>query len=1489
MEETDALQQNTENRVLENPYATSPLEKKRILNNPYATPIQVIGMEEDKSILEYIRDEQEAQAMRSRIKNAEILSKTLNIPVEYAYQNETEIRKNLYPGVDESSGNFANKLKIVWDFNSKQEQINQLRWQQINGYDNGKISEEIKKIRVSMPEKNEVDRITEFLMSNESMGNKIIELAKSFPYVAVSQGPRMLEGAKLGVPIAIGGAVAGGIVASGPGALVGAKYGFYAGQTMATFRSTTGGIIDSVMTEAEMNGISIDPKKYAAVAYAGGFASALIDTMSLNFGLTKSVAGKTLKEVMEDVAKVNTQTAIKDQVKLTAIATAKKAGGWLEPGLVEGFTETIQGMTENYSSEVIKALHNIDVENLEKFLDKKAVDPIDVAISGKFSKKPMKDILADSLLEGAMAIPMAVVSAGLLDVGSNIVRKNAVNSSRINEAKINEEVKNINKEQSTENVTDKKVKKETEPVVVQGENLTVKSKIFKKMDTALKNGDFKNLNNYIDHVEKTLDLYEKPKGGLSVFYKTFSLITEGQDKTYVMSEHNIGDEKIIIGKHRNGDKAFEVRQYVNGENEITFEDNITGYEAYKITNKINDSTMEGNLPSNWKEYFSHEELQTVYKAFGSDPILFDRKVKTPVSKKDKKKGQAMTISTVKEFSEMAVANQSNIVKMQLIKTFYYNLKSRIATSQDLLASSGNLAEAINAIIKDDDIPINLRNFLSEKLVEFGTRPDLSDSNLARLKSLKENKATSGAFDPSSTEDLLLLGTDENTYNLENIDPRILNDILVKFSEKKDLANFVTNINGKRVSQLKSKILAELNVNAKKSVGDDVSQISAVKRFFNATKGVFIVNQRQYHNLVEMIGGEHSLFSKVFYHSLRDKEIAIKSQTQKFHDDIKNEFLKSVDQKEIDSMNSVKIKIPGFNFPAISFWQGVSILMHMDSKKNRNQIKEHGMRYKDFMGRTIDFKGEDFFEAVKKEVSQYPVAQAYVRAFRNVSTELLHMQNATKIKLDGVPLTSEFNWFPMKNAEETFVDTDFKTLDKDTKGKNYLSVRHGSLIGRNDELVAGPLMLDDALNTMFNVVHNGTAFAIMEPTFWTISKLLEDKEIQNSIENRHSAEHYNVLKRAIEYQAGITIKNNSMEQAISVFRTNMTAAITKGNIFMALKAPISIIYGLQHLSPTNMLDAVNRIMFNPKESKEYVARVSPLIKDRILNGGGESLQEVMRKMSGQRTLKNNKAISIIGDYGLIRSLDINTCIAIFLAGEKEGMDIIESGKLTDKFRQFTGVDSITSRMTASEKSGLARVYAEEIVRRTQPAQSNLNQHNYYRSGELMKTMSTFGSFVNISHNMVDVCFHQIKKYGPSAVPGALFTLSLIAMSSAAAFGVDVLKDKILERETKKRFGDVMASAFLSNTFILRDVYGMWYGKKAYGAFAGGKASPVPMVAVGQDFVTSAVYLTTCFNEDGSIDKRKASMGINYFLDGSLKASGLPISAKQGYEAIINRLE
>ncbi|MBW2638092.1 MAG: hypothetical protein JRC86_11340, partial [Deltaproteobacteria bacterium] len=394
-----------------------------------------------------------------------------------------------------------------------------------------------------------------------------------------------------------------------------------------------------------------------------------------------------------------------------------------------------------------------------------------------------------------------------------------------------------------------------------------------------------------------------------------------------------------------------------------------------------------------------------------------------------------------------------------------------------------------------------------------------------------------------------------------------------------------------------------------------------------------------------------------------------------------------------------------------------------------------------------------------------------------------------------------------------------------------------------------LRLTSAFDDLAASISQETRFVTQELALFNAQTLLTDPDFRQGVTKLYSEDYLTNIRVGIKASAGYQLdQDHVMDTFLMKVRNNFVRAAIGLNPFVALKAPISWLYGLQYVKPEFMAKGTMAgVLKEGQKNMEFLMEMSGGFKERVLNGNIAEASDLLANKSAVRLIKSGgnlvKGTVTYDDvlFSMIKFADKTTVTSVMAGAILQAREEFASGKLSTFVKNATGYDdSLVTRMTMEEKEAASVAFGEYVMDRSQPSFNPLNRNAFQRGSAIARFFSIYGSFTTVTHNMMMDGMYQYKKFGNSALPHIGLTLGLWALTSVANVGVNQLRNYATGREPDPAW-DWVLGAMLGNAFVLRELYSTAASKVKYG-FAGG-SSVIPLDEILNGSVDAAYLLVT----------------------------------------------
>jgi len=297
------------------------------------------------------------------------------------------------------------------------------------------------------------------------------------------------------------------------------------------------------------------------------------------------------------------------------------------------------------------------------------------------------------------------------------------------------------------------------------------------------------------------------------------------------------------------------------------------------------------------------------------------------------------------------------------------------------------------------------------------------------------------------------------------------------------------------------------------------------------------------------------------------------------------------------------------------------------------------------------------------------------------------------------------------------------------------------------------------------------------------KYIDDPRIEGAIKSKYGDDYYNTMKQWLYDTAynGRPVSKNVMEEITKFARLNFVTSTLTGNIASILRQPVSFNMGMQMAGWHNGFMAMGKFLADPAGMIKSVKEASPTIRHRMEAHQREHREILagrspLAKILGKRTIRMTALLPQ-------RLMDMMTVVNVW-----------EAARL-GKLRQ-TGDNEIAKR------------FADEVIRRTQPMGDIQNLPHLWRQGELARAMTLYQNQLNQNLNVTAAGYAKALNengFGKKAIGVANHTISMALALGLSGYLIALLKYK--RPPDKEEFAQATVGQFAMGVPLLGQLYEM----------------------------------------------------------------------------------
>jgi len=1374
------------------------------------------------ALFEYTKDERVRKKEIARVKNAAMFAEWLNIEPQRAYQLEPEILKRLYPTEKVESDNFLDKIKVIIDYNVRQNKIGMMTYEQITGRNSPWLEKQIILEKAAQPTHTEMEEITSKLSGDLNILDRIAETVKSVPFMAAEQLPMINSAVARGIPAALtgaaGAAAVGTVAAPGIGTGVGYVGGFTAGMSsgMGSYMyELSAGLAAYEMKEtAKRENVQLDENSINIASHLTGVFIASFEMLGLGVQASAFLKTKAVSETVESITKHAINGKLKAAAKIAAVKTLEIGKAAAFEGLTEGIEEIAEDIFKN------------SVYEYNKLIDGTGID-----------SKPTIQILKDAGVVASMTIPLAMVTGGLGSLATAGARSINFNSAKRAEKIIR------NFESITTNMEN----------IKQKEHVSIHN---------IKKVNKKNAAE-VEYAVAQAGKIVRPRG-LYAVQKRVDIRTNTYDVTIDLKneENNEMSFQSKDGKHsgiiRQADTGIEVIFDKSQDDVMNVRENV---ERTGIKDQINRVVFEGN------DYQNLEISDSAMHHIENITDFMQEVDNTALSKLDKVGITEIMLELSKELDMYQEGSRGHNAILQAI----YNYSSMNDLYSSLDATT--IEAKIKAEVFDIDVTPQIRAKLNDRLAKRGVRLNFTKQEARILAMLKETKTY------QSNKDLFVEAKSYKLKHVKNTSPSVLANLLGEITELKSKTKGLLRQRGLGTTEIINNSVKELEIEA-----ESVKQASSnpqtiqngikLKKVKDTAKYAVLYGQMQYHHMAAYLAGEQStIFNTIYREPVKAQRRISAKVTEVWATFFDGVFQNGVTRKDLKRWSSTSYEIDGKKIPA---GQALALFMHMKCEKNNSALRHKGFSQQDLKGRDQTTYTKHMAAEINAAFSQDVIGVQIADSMARVYEELQALSKHTYESLTGNKFQSVPNYFPLETLETIYMDADDAITKRDEKSA-YMTHATGSLVSRTEEI--SEIVLRDAFEVLNRSITREIRYALGEASLLTASRVMFDPKIKTAIKNVKSDKYYDYLLKHLEQHAGKITKHEGFNGAIMWANSAKVKAGVWYNPWVALQAPGSFALGGVYVQPSYMFKAFTMAAKHPKVLIEMMTEKMPAIQERRRKGNTSSVQDMMETTEAKRIAGGSINIENIG-YAPITALDLVATSAVGYAAYLQAIDEFQSGELSTHVKNATGLTNVDTDASIEYIEAAAIHFAEDVIAKTQPAVYGMNKNLMQKGSASERSLASFGGFTNLRTNLSVTVMEALKRDGKAALPMAATFLGMFAITAAGAAGIGLLKDWVLKRDTEERRAwKIVLDNILGDPYIIRDIYGIWKSQEQYGAYAGGRDGILAIYRLAKTYVSAFQYLIEGSGIVGKkMNEHKIKQGVKYLTEAVSKTGWIPGSMR-----------
>ncbi|MCM8784564.1 MAG: hypothetical protein NC818_07385 [Candidatus Omnitrophica bacterium] len=401
------------------------------------------------------------------------------------------------------------------------------------------------------------------------------------------------------------------------------------------------------------------------------------------------------------------------------------------------------------------------------------------------------------------------------------------------------------------------------------------------------------------------------------------------------------------------------------------------------------------------------------------------------------------------------------------------------------------------------------------------------------------------------------------------------------------------------------------------------------------------------------------------------------------------------------------------------------------------------------------------------------------------------------QLEGVHLGKEDNYFPIDRLEDISYN---KELEQDILERAYVR-RAGVAKGFTKERVSSTKGFSELsyfktiLRNLWKVEHyKAFALAIRD-----VNKILNDTEIRHTIQQKYSKEFWRVLDKWVKDVAyGFDNRQtlNNVEKVIRWLRINYVTAVIGGNVLSMMKAPVSLLQGMEVAGKSNTIKALFKFFLSPLEWNKNINEKSVLMRHRtrILD---RELTTLLNRHSGVGWLGKTSIKQFIGEKSILpwTIIDKITCDIVWLGAYE--------GAIKDGMSEQEAID-----------------FADKTITKTQPISGALYLPDTFRGGEWQKCLTLFRNQQNQNFNLL---VESILKKKEGKIRWGRFTNDMLFFVLVPAFFIGWINRKRIQEDLTEFALDVLNSG----------IGGILYIGSIINIFVSGYTADTPLGSLFED--------------------------------------------------------
>jgi len=641
-----------------------------------------------------------------------------------------------------------------------------------------------------------------------------------------------------------------------------------------------------------------------------------------------------------------------------------------------------------------------------------------------------------------------------------------------------------------------------------------------------------------------------------------------------------------------------------------------------------------------------------------------------------------------------------------------------------------------------------------------------------------------------------------------------------------------------------------------------------------------IRQDHYDLIVESLAGPNSAMDKVLYQGVKEgiiRQIEYRQRSyRQFMEDLAAASF-TVAPKEIASWLAEEVTTGRFT---LTRGERMALFRHSLNQDNITSLLSEGFGFKHSADPNRIYQIEEaelqeILTSLTEDELRF-AGRPVQNLFENQYLEL----NDIFYEKNGYPLPKEDNYFP-KEVMPLSRGEDFEKQEALERFRGQF-MRIGLSKGMLEKRVRvrKPVYLNPITYDINKSIMRSGAYIGLEMPLSNASRLLYDKDFRRELSARYGEQTWKEIEKGLRDIAGEWQDYTITEELFRKGKNKMTTAML--SLSWAIpKQVLSAPFYLTYVKSRYWLQGMINTTFNYEEVKARHKLNSPEFTERAVAGGMERDVADVFKAAAEQRLYGGKGPLPQRMMGGLRYFDLHT-----VAGGMEGavlqvLDELEAGELSREPRialkwELEQLGKPLAELTPAEKMHLAYKFADFITERTQDIASPEHRSALSRGTTAEQFFTWFGSTTNQMLNMTKRSFREWRRTGDKEAfakfAKALFLIFVV--NTLGEMGIDVLREKLYGRKTKRSFLGRLAEIWASPVFFVRDIVRSAVSKIERGSFAGFDID-IPILRIPDLLIEAVVNGFKAATEEAAADRKKAAVKfIDAALNLSLMLKGLP---------------